>query len=604
MRSTAVAIDSLHRERESLASAGRLHWVHWFIVITSALLTVAAWYFSKSQVEENSRTQFEREATQVVELVRERMMRYEDALLSGVAAIEASGGEMTHGEWRTFARSLHIETKYPGINGIGVIMDYSRDELAAHLAEQRQTRPDYRVHPDHGSDHLMPIVYIEPEQPNAKAVGLDMAHETNRYTAAINARDTGATQITGPIVLVQDDEQTPGFLFYAPYYRGQAADSVEMRREQFIGIVYAPFVVKKLIAGTLKQERRRVGFSLMDAGSVLYDENTIDQPEFDPDPMYKKRAQLELYGRTWDFDIRSTNTFRSSTANFQPIFILIGGILIDGMLLTMFLMLTRATRKTLSFADRMNEELKRKAEALERSNAELESFAYVASHDLKTPLRGITDLTEYLEEDLGDYLSDSANDAEIRKNLMRLRQQTGRMDNLINGILSYSSVGARPEKPDSVDIDALLQSIVAELNLRPDQLVVRCDLPRLDTYRVRFEQVMNNLVGNAFKYNPNPEIATATIDCKDHGNYYEFSVADNGPGIDPKFHSRIFEVFQTLQPKDEIESTGVGLSIVKKSVEALGGNIRVSSVLGKGTTFSFDWPKQVPAEESFTRIAN
>ena len=176
MRSTAVAIDSLHRERESLASAGRLHWVHWFIVITSALLTIAAWYFSKSQVEENSRTQFEREATQVVELVRERMMRYEDALLSGVAAIEASGGEMTHGEWRTFATSLHIETKYPGINGIGVIMDYSRGELAAHLAEQRQTRPDYRVHPDHGGDHLMPIVYIEPEQPNAKAVGLDVAH--------------------------------------------------------------------------------------------------------------------------------------------------------------------------------------------------------------------------------------------------------------------------------------------------------------------------------------------------------------------------------------------------------------------------------------------
>lgn len=602
MQSTTVILKTLSRERQSLANAGRLHWVHWFIVIASGLLTIAAWYFSKTQVDYNSQTQFERESTQVVELVKERMQRYEDALLSGVAAIEASGGEMTHSEWRTFAASLHIESKYPGINGIGVIRSFSGGELEKHIAEERLVRPGYRVHPEHNGSHKMPIVYIEPEAPNAKAVGLDMAHETNRYTAARKARDSGSAQVTGPITLVQDDEQTPGFLFYTSYYRNSQIDSVEERRASFVGLVYAPFVVNKLIAGTLRQESRQVGFTLSDGGSVLYDENTEDQAEFDPNSMYEKHDSIELYGRTWNFRILSTNAFRRSTANNQPLFILAGGIAIDALLLTMFLILTRASRRTLRLADSMNVELRRKADALSRSNAELESFAYVTSHDLKTPLRGITDLAEYIEEDLGDYLDQPGSNPDIRKNLQRLRQQTGRMDQLIKGILSYSSVGARAEVPDIVDIDSLLQSIITELNIRPDQLIVDSTLPQLETYRVRFEQVMNNLVGNAFKYNPDLENATVTITCRSRGEFFEFSIADNGPGIDPKFHSRIFEVFQTLQPKDEIESTGVGLSIVKKSVEALGGRICVSSVLGKGTTFSFDWPKQVPTEEPIMMV--
>ena len=172
------------------------------------------------------------------------------------------------------------------------------------------------------------------------------------------------------------------------------------------------------------------------------------------------------------------------------------------------------------------------------------------------------------------------------------------MENLINAIMNYSKVGKTDESIEQVSVEALLQRIREELQIRPDQLIVDGVLPRLNTYRTRFEQVMDNLVGNAFKYNPDRETAIVTVRCEEHPNAYCFSVSDNGPGIDPKFHSRIFEVFQTLQPKDKIESTGVGLSIVKKSVEALGGAVRVSSTLGQGTTFTFDWPKTVLAEDS------
>lgn len=591
-------------ERDRLAGAARLHWFHWLIVILSGVLTLGAWYFAKNQVDEKNELQFEREASQVVELVKERMQKYEDALWSGVAAIHVAGGDIGYDRWRIFADSLHIERKYPGINGIGVIKHIPREDILDHIARQRVKRPDYSVHPDHSAPDLLPIVYIEPEGPNAKAVGLDIAHETNRYSAAKKSRDTGTAQITGPIVLVQDSASTPGFLFYAPYYFPATADTLEERRAGFAGMVYAPFVVKKLMEGTLDKDKRRVGIALSDAGQVIYDENNSSDADFDDVPLFSRSIDLDFYGRNWTFDIQSTRTFRAAASSNQPTFILIGGIVIDAMLLTLFIMLSRASRHTLSFADRMTLALRQKADALTESNADLERFAYVASHDLKTPLRGIADLTTYLEEDLEEYLASADCNPDVAKNFGRLEQQTRRMESLIQGILEYSSVGGRTEPVASIDVKAVLEVQRLELGVDEQQLVAAGELPTLNSYPVRFGQVMSNLIGNAFKYHHDRERAVVNVSCVTHPRYYEFSVADNGPGIDPKFHGRIFEVFQSLQSKDKIESTGIGLAIVKKSVESLGGSIRVSSTPGLGTTFSFTWPRTAaPITDSVAMVA-
>ena len=583
---------SLQTERDSLAKAGRLHWFHWAVVILSGALTIGAWSFTKHQIEENRQSQYTREAAQVVELVRERMLRYEDALWSGVAAIEASGGDMTHSQWHSFAESLQIEEKYQGINGIGVIKRFTAVELAEHIRRQQRTRPNYRVHPEHSMDEYMPIVYVEPEDINAQAIGLDMAHEANRYTAALRARDTGAPQITGPIVLVQDEGHTPGFLFYVPYY-DRPVESAAQRREHFVGLVYAPFVVRKLIAGTLEQEKRRVAIRISDGGEVIYDELNSDNAANDPTPQFTSQAKVDLYGRTWTFDIQSTTLFRETTGNNQPILILIGGITIDALLLTLFIMMTRASRRTLAFADRMNASLKQRTAELTQSNEELERFAFVASHDLRTPLRGIAALAEYLEEDLAEITAKQETDPEIARNLIRIRERVTRMDDLINGIMSYSRVGRTDDEIERFDVGDLLRWIAEDLDIAPRQLKLDSNMPTIEGYRVRFGQVMSNLMSNAIKYNPDTANATVSITCEETDDFYRFAVKDNGPGIDPKFHGRIFEVFQTLQPKDKSKSTGVGLSIVKKSVEALGGQISVSSLPGNGTVFTVDWPKQL-----------
>lgn len=594
--SPSNAETSVEQERKALSRAARLHGVHWLILVLSAGLTIGAWRFSAAQVEDKQQLRFNQESSRVVELVSERMEKYEVALSSGVATVESLGGVVANDEWRAFSSSLHIETKYPGINGIGIIDYVPAYEKSNYLARQKTLQTDFRIHPILEREFYLPIRLIEPELPNRSAVGLDVAHEKNRLDGALKARDTGLPQITAPIVLVQDTGHTPGFLFYEPYYVKAARHSLEERRRNFAGLVYAPFIVSKLLAGTLDKDKRLVGITLSDGLQKMYDENVETEADYDPNPMFVVNKTVEMYGRNWTFEIHAKKSFREATQSGQPLLILMGGIGIDTLLLTLFLMLTRSNRRALRFADRVAETHYQQACALAQSNADLESFAYIASHDLRTPLRGLGDLVEFLEEDLASYLEKPDADPEVNRNLQRLKKQVNRLDRLVHGILDYSSIGSSNEPPELLNMDEFLKTVRLELGVRANQLIYRGATKDFYTYKVRLEQVIGNLVNNAFKYHPNIEDAVVTVQCSESGESYEFLVSDNGPGIDTKFHHRIFEPFQTLQSKDEIESTGVGLSIVKRTVEALGGAVKVESAVGFGSTFRFAWPKQIASQ--------
>ena len=238
--------------------------------------------------------------------------------------------------------------------------------------------------------------------------------------------------------------------------------------------------------------------------------------------------------------------------------------------------------------------LKETQDDLERSNQELASFAYVISHDLRAPLRGITTLSEWLEEDLADEL-----DADGREQMTLLRNRVRRMDGLIVGLLEYSRIGRTGNEDISVDVGALLAQVVDTV-APPDHISVTVHLP-MPTLRadpLRLTQVFQNLIENAVKYHPGPQ-GKVEVTCRDAadterpGDNWEFSVSDGGLGIDPRHHERIFEMFQSLHARDGTESTGIGLALVQKIVEDRGGEVWVESqgTRGKGTTFRFTWPK-------------
>ncbi|MGN6669246.1 MAG: sensor histidine kinase [Trinickia sp.] len=224
------------------------------------------------------------------------------------------------------------------------------------------------------------------------------------------------------------------------------------------------------------------------------------------------------------------------------------------------------------------------------ANEELTNFAYVVSHDLKAPLRGIASLADWLSQDYADKF-----DAQGREHMRLLIRRVHRMSALIDGILEYSRAGRIKETSTRLDMNALMREIVDLLAPPPTiQILVATPLPTLIADKTRIQQVLQNLLSNSIKYMDKPA-GQVRVDCVDEEDALVFSVSDNGPGIEQRHFERIFQLFQTLAPRDQVESTGVGLALVKKIVEMYGGRVWVESEVGTGSTFFFTLPRQMLA---------
>jgi signal transduction histidine kinase len=170
-----------------------------------------------------------------------------------------------------------------------------------------------------------------------------------------------------------------------------------------------------------------------------------------------------------------------------------------------------------------------------------------------------------------------------------MRSRMHRMEALIEGILQYSRAGRAHEQPASVDVGRLVRDTVDLLSPESAVISVQTDMPVVFAERTPLQQVFHNLIGNAIKHGgPGVRI---DIEARDAGAFWEFSVIDNGPGIPQEYHERIWGIFQMLEARDRVEGTGIGLSLVKKLVEAQGGRVAVQSSPGAGARFSFLWRK-------------
>ncbi|MBN2104554.1 HAMP domain-containing protein [bacterium] len=224
---------------------------------------------------------------------------------------------------------------------------------------------------------------------------------------------------------------------------------------------------------------------------------------------------------------------------------------------------------------------------LKSANEDLRSFAYIVSHDLKAPLRAIGSLVQWIALDYRSLF-----DEDGKEQLDLLVNRTERMHRFIEGILQYTKVGRIKEEKQKVDMNQMIDNLADLLEI-PKNISIqkKTRLPVVEYEKIYIEQVFQNLVGNAIKYMDKDQ-GIISINCRKNNGFWKFSITDNGPGIESKYHEKIFQIFQTLKPRDEIESTGIGLTIVKRIIENSGGKIWVKSALGKGSTFAFTIPRK------------
>lgn len=577
-------------------------WFHYLVLACSLSLTIAAWQVTRQQSHQKSQVQFDFQVNQLLGLVQERMRKYEEALNAGVAANHMFSSTVNRDDWKVFANQFDITSHFPGVSGMGVIHYVPKKKSTSYLAWQQESSPLYDVHPVRNAEDYWPITYIEPEEANRAAVGLDIAHENNRYTAAKLAREKGSPQITGPIILVQDSKQTPGFLFYVPWFdRYNVPEYYGDEADGFLGLVYAPFIVQNLMNGTLDDANRLINFSIHDGDVSLYDEQTGARESLLEPPIFEQRLEVDMYGRTWVFDFQSSPSFEAQHQSNQPTLILLFGLIVNAMLAVILMMLRHGEEKAQRYAKRLSQDLQDRTDSLERTsanletrnldleraNTELDQFAYVASHDLKAPLRGISQLVSWINEDIKESLT-----PETKEYSRLLQGRVARLEQLLDDLLSYFRVG---RKKDDIQDFSLANNVKETFELlntnNKATLICNDSIGPFRTLAVPLDLILRNLISNAIKHH-DKEHANIRVSGVYQENHYLFCVEDDGPGIPTLLQDKVFELFHTLQPRDRVEGSGLGLSIIKKTLELYDCHFELRATAQGGCSFSFTWPTE------------
>ena len=241
--------------------------------------------------------------------------------------------------------------------------------------------------------------------------------------------------------------------------------------------------------------------------------------------------------------------------------------------------------------------LQRYSDELSRSNQELDHFAYVASHDLKSPLRGIRQLVSFIKEDMEEAKIDLPD--HIGQHMKQVDTRINRMNKLLDDLLAYSRADNIEGDIEKVDCNHLTQTLFELVNSKPNlKLVLSEPLPTLTTLKTPLTTVFRNLFDNAIKHHDKDQ-GVIGVKVEEQDNYYLFTVSDDGPGVASDYHETMMTLFKTLKPRDQVEGSGMGLAMIKKIINRFGGSIKIESDVGKGMSFSFQWPKETILQQQF-----
>jgi signal transduction histidine kinase len=569
------------------------------VVVTTGVYMIAAIWERDAKVREFNRVSYNQAAA-----LNTTLQSATDVLRS-VRGLYTSSSDVTREEFRLFATSLELR-HMPQVRALEWVPRISHQErlnLSTRPSGAPSAPPAIRELGDNGElvtasvrPFYYPVMFVEPREGNERAIGFDLGSDPIRAAAIELARDTGHEVASERVTLVQGGGGLDGVLIFMPIYGTPAPpDTVEGRRKGLRGYALGIFDIDHLIELDAVHPQE-IDVALFDRSAAPGNQILFSSaPIAANTPKISYESKINFAGRAWSLVITPAAHSELHSQNLGPKLAYFLG-LTTTLMLALYL---HATRNRNQFAQELvklrTQELETTIAAreailtkLKQTNKDLEAFAFVASHDLKAPLRGIDNLVSWIVEDTETQLSE-----ESENYIERMQLRIRRLEKLLDDLLEYARFGYMDTNTTMVDAQELCEQIV-DIVAPPESFDIQIDirLAPFETVKAALQTTLTNLISNAVKHHDQTD-GRIRITATETDDAYEFTVSDDGPGIEAAHHQRIFEIFQTLTPRSKVESTGIGLSVVARLVAAAGGTIRVVSEENmRGTSFIFTWNKE------------
>jgi signal transduction histidine kinase len=611
-------------------------WVATVGVLVTLAASVQSYRWEKSEVEIAFR-----DAAQERVLVVQQEIKHALDIVQDVASLFGASAIVGRRDFRKFVGP--VLKRYEGIRSLQWIPVVAEGERSAFIEQARLSFPPFQIidegpggQPVESADLSVhyPVLYVQPYSSNKAALGRNMVFDPVVAPLLREAQKTRGPMASPGISFAHENGWQKGVIVVIPVFNEneEEEDATDLAPADIRGFAVGTFLIEDIIERAVRN-LRSAGidihfYEVKETGEqrILYTHPSRlrrGKTSVDKEPSTLVHNQMISAGnRQWQVTCApAPGQFETEIRNSW--IILAGGIAFSALLSIYVATLIGWARQVKQEVDLRTSQLWETVQDLNREVAErksaerelqslnetleqhiasrtaeadrraqyLEQFAYVASHDLKAPLRAVSNLAAWIQEDLSEKLDDAS-----REQLNLLRDRVQRMHNLIEGLLEYSRVGRTSEPENEVNTRELVDEILDSLS--PPQgfkIKIQDDMPTLYVDRLQLGQVFSNLISNAIKHHGGNK-GKIRITGEELGKFCSFSVCDNGQGIDPKYHDKVFMMFQTLNSGDFENSTGIGLALVKKIVEEHGGTIRLESDVGEGTCFYFTWPTRRPIE--------
>ncbi|WP_205544130.1 sensor histidine kinase [Rubrobacter indicoceani] len=583
--------------RRILLSHLRFGAVAYAVLLISLAFTALAYFYARDSIRAEVEVRFQETVLVSERALERRTSAYLDALLASRAFLIVSGGSDSE-EWEEYVDRLDFEERYRGLQAMGYVRWISSDAELAAYEREAESEAVPRLRTSGRSEVVTPVEFASPlDLASVNLLGEDFHSEENYRSAMRTALDTGQPQGTPrENVLVENPEDDgavfsyqPGFLIFVPVYEKDAPTGTTAERRAAIeGFVFGVFRLDYALEG-LVPERAEPGIDFevydgprVESGELLYDADAVTRArDTQSELLYSEISSTSVAGRDWSLYFGSLPSFVRTERSSLPNFVLATGLLVTLVLFSATWLLS-ASREKAEEATRKLEDANRK---LEVANRELESFSYSVSHDLRAPLRSIDGFSQLLAEDYSRALGDEGS-----AYLGRVRSASSRMGELIDDLLLLSRVTRAPLNREKVYPTNIVREIATELERREPERSVNwkirdTPLARCDPGLLRV--VLDNLLGNAWKFTGKQDRPTIEFGYVPDGEDQGYYVRDNGAGFDPRYVGKLFGAFQRLHTAEEFNGTGIGLATVARIIRRHGGDVHAAGALGEGATFRF-----------------